>query len=207
MRSGYTRSMLSVYIGGVLFLGSSLCNAIPMQWAANGHYYDVVTSSGVITWSEAEVAARVLSWQGFQGHLATITSQAENNFIRGILPSQTFQYPTCWIGGFQAPGSLEPNGGWGWVTGELWVYGNWAAGEPSNSPPGEGFLEIYANQGSWWGQWNDNYDASGYNNTRYVVEYEAAQVVPDGGATALLLCLASLGLHWLRGLSRPQSSC
>jgi hypothetical protein len=74
-----------------------------------------------------------MSFQGMQGHLATITSSDESNFISANLPAAcTGGY---WLGGFQdrsAPDYSEPAGGWRWVTGETWNFTFWSAGEPNN---------------------------------------------------------------------------
>ena len=83
------------------------------------------------------------------------------------------------------------------MTGESWVYTNWAANEPGNSAPGEGFLEIYAHQGDWWGMWNDNQDLSSYNNTKYVVEYECE--IPEPFTVVLAVTgIAALSIHFRR---------
>jgi len=69
-----------------------------------------------------------MKFKGVHGHLATITSSAENAFISTQLGTTQF----AWLGGEQPPGSLEPDGGWQWITGEPWVYTNWDIGEPNN---------------------------------------------------------------------------
>ena len=78
----------------------------------NGHFYEVVTDQ--VLWPEAKAAAeaRVIkgSWGMMYGHLATITSESENNFIvenvmNGVVTSAYF-------GGFQPGGSQEPGCGW-----------------------------------------------------------------------------------------------
>ncbi|WP_139188580.1 hypothetical protein [Aliiruegeria lutimaris] len=43
------------------------------------------------------------------------------------------------IGLVQAPGSQEPAGGWGWVTGEPLVYQNWSSGRPDHRGNGQNF--------------------------------------------------------------------
>jgi hypothetical protein len=48
---------------------------------ANGHYYQAVRVSGKINYADAKAAAASLSHMGVQGHLVTITSQAESDFI------------------------------------------------------------------------------------------------------------------------------
>lgn len=98
------------------------------------------------------------------GHLATITSQDENDFIVDKLD------PTYnWIGVFQPDGSEEPAGGWQQITGEPWSYINWKSGEPNNYGDGENKLHLYNN-----GLWIDD----SYNSLQdgYIVEYEETNI-------------------------------
>ena len=44
---------------------------------ANGHWYQEVRLPNKITWPDARAAAEQLSFAGFPGHLATVTSAAE----------------------------------------------------------------------------------------------------------------------------------
>jgi hypothetical protein len=91
----------------------------------------VVVPDGV-TWQEAEAAARKR-----EGHLAVITSAAENRFVFEHLLSdpQAWDLPYGpWIGGFQPDGSSEPAGGWNWVTGEPFEYSNWFPERPLQEP-------------------------------------------------------------------------
>ena len=117
-----------------------------------------------ITWEDANNAAQSSSYSDMKGHLATITSQNENEFI---VNNFNMQPNYNWLGGFQPDGSAEPDGGWQWVTGEPWDYTNWNSGEPNDiGDIGEDKLHIYAN-----GFWNDASDASTILNG-YIVEYE-----------------------------------
>jgi hypothetical protein len=130
----------------------------------NGHYYEVVSSASSINWSTAQSAATDRG-----GYLATITSQAENAFLTNLAPIP------AWIGGFQTQNSIEPSGGWKWVTGEPFTYTNWANLEPNNQahPPfttDENRIQITAS-----GTWNDIPDnLSGFTEMySYVIEYNA----------------------------------
>jgi uncharacterized repeat protein (TIGR02543 family) len=58
---------------------------------ANGHYYEYVTAKD-IDWSEAKVAAESKNFAEKSGYLATITSQQENEFIKGLLKGD------AWLG-------------------------------------------------------------------------------------------------------------
>ena len=87
----------------------------PVAQGGNGHFYEVVQRVGGITWGNANLAA---TNQG--GYLATITSAEENAFVFNIATQiATVWYNGFgpWLGGIQPAGSVEPGGGWSWVTG------------------------------------------------------------------------------------------
>src|ERR1051325_12185873 len=103
----------------------------PVAQGGNGHFYEVVSAPTGITWGNASLAATNRG-----GYLATITSAEENAFVF----SQATQDSTIWysgygpwLGGIQPAGSGEPAGGWRWITGEPFVYKNWAPGQPNNN--------------------------------------------------------------------------
>jgi hypothetical protein len=116
-----------------------------------------------LSWEDARDAAIASG-----GHLATITSEGENNFALTSAQSLNGWWvlnsspPYCvgpWLGGFQPPGSPEPAGGWRWVTDEPWGWTNWwaPANEPNNGcGGGEDYLH-WLSQGSPnpSGSWND----------------------------------------------------
>ncbi len=81
----------------------------------NGHSYSLI--SEIISWDQAkEYCERV------GGHLATITSAAENNAITSMLSAKDSAY---WIG------AECTNGEWKWITDETWEFTNWGKGEPA----------------------------------------------------------------------------
>ena len=102
--------------------------AQPVQWISNGHRYDLVDDAAII-WLEANAIANGKQFNGLKGHLVTITSEAENQFLVDSFGSNLRDR---WIGGFQAEGAPEHNGGWTWVTGEVWQYTNWDPVEPTS---------------------------------------------------------------------------
>lgn len=130
--------------------------ASPIQFAGNGHWYDLV--GGFIDWETAKVAAESQSYQGLQGHLATITSSEENAFISDNIAN----------GDYLILGATDKvsEGIWQWVTGEAFSYSNWSGGEPTNSSGNENYLVLWPG-----GVWNDvrNDDPYSYG---YIVEYE-----------------------------------
>lgn len=135
----------------------------PVCDPATGHCYEVVRVSGGITWPAAKAAAEARTYEGFRGHLVTITSQAENDFLvtNGLAVAQH------WIGGSQPLGQSCANCNWSWVTGEPFTYTNWALFEPNDwyGAASEQYLEF------WYpaGRWNDQNNA--FREPGYVVEY------------------------------------
>ena len=179
-------------------------HATPVQWSTaiggNGNYYEIIQTSGGISWDTANTLANASYYLGIQGHLTTITSSEENLFIsndpglgngisKGIIESK-------WLGGYQLPGSTEPDGGWQWVTGEAFAYANWASGEPNDSPVGENRITFQHGWNSDGKEWNDLTDS--WFQGGYVIEYEASSVPIPEPATMLLLGSGLIGLTGFR---------
>lgn len=177
------KRLMILSIGTFLVLTPMIISGVsasPVYYSVSGHYYEAINEHGV-TWKEANLAAQSSSYSGVKGHLATITSQGENDFIVTQLGRTVDGY---WLGGIQPDESPEPAGGWQWVTGESWGYTNWNSGEPSNSYGGDQGIHPRrwpenALQITWWhtgGKWNDVPDDIPMYG--YVVEYDTNQPIP-----------------------------
>ena len=121
----------------------------------NMHYYKVFT--GNFTWNEAKKACEEKG-----GHLVTITSKEEQEFINALNALNQ----RVWIGG-----TRKNAYNWTWVTGEPWMYENWADGEPNNSPD----LFPYENCVTIWndsGQWNDLNSENLEQQDGFICEWE-----------------------------------
>ncbi|WP_036055067.1 VCBS domain-containing protein, partial [Bradyrhizobium sp. URHD0069] len=145
-----TEATLTVHVNGVndtpVANDDTLALSTPAGggWSfnsANGHFYRLVASN--VSWTEANDDA-----QSDGAYLATITSQAEQDFVHALTDGVG-----GWLGGYSSDASQVAT--WQWVTGPEtgahFVYQNWNFGEPSGweyDPP-EG-LHL---QGS--GGWND----------------------------------------------------
>ena len=119
-------------------------------WDANGHQY-VVVEFRAQTWntSNADLSNQL---PGF--HLATITSQEEQDFVNNLVAG--LASGELWLGGFQDPiTELNPAAGWTWVTGEPWAYTNWLSSEPNDTIGVEQHLALDR------GGWNDEGSAIG----------------------------------------------
>ena len=191
------RALRVVLVAGLLFAAS--VRAAPIYFSGNGHYYEFV--SGSVTWQSANAAAASLTYLGSPGHLATITSAAENSFLSATF-NNGLDAQFAWIGG------AEPldDGVWRWMTGpEAGIqfanfatpttpfnYANWGGIEPNDGKPqedyamfniGNTFVNIIAP-----GQWADAAPTPSFFDpvVGYLVEYS----VPEPSSCALL----SLGL-------------
>ena len=151
MRSRLLLVSLAVLFFGLTVMSGGVARAVPVQWTVgsggNGHWYEHVSVSN--DWHGARNLAASRSHLGLQGHLVTITSEEEGDFLlaNGLVPTET------WIGAFQdvsSPAFSEPSGGWRWVTEEPWGCENWFPIQPDNSPHSEDFVELHTN-----GRWND----------------------------------------------------
>jgi len=155
----------------------------------NGHYYEVINEG--MYWTDAR---EVCEEKG--GHLVTITSQEEEDFIEGLIEdngsSDIYHY---WLGATDE----DEEGVWRWVDGEVFweggpaskgghpvggMYENWLSSQPNNSvkenPEGHDYLEIQVTQGNevmaeymtWTDLPNDGVafgyqGAPDYNDTQY----------------------------------------
>jgi len=108
-----------------------------------GHLYSLIPLE--MTWDAAEEYC-----EGRGGHLATITSAAEQRFIRENLLDGTEDFEYCWLGGYTKD-SLDD---FEWITGEPFEYTNWRHGEPNFSY--EKCLHVYnTNDPDYFGLWNN----------------------------------------------------
>lgn len=172
------KQVLSIFLT-VLTLGMTVAVCILQVGAVsipadavnfNGHYYVVVNESK--KWTEAEAECEQSG-----GHLATITTEEEQQFINRFIENQTMN--TYWIG------ASKTSQGWKWVTDEAFSFTNWKKDEPNNERGQEKYLEIYCktyNSTTNVGQWNDimidgrngYLDKSFYSTTTigYICEWE-----------------------------------
>jgi hypothetical protein len=173
---------------------------------ANGHYYELIETT--LSWENARDAAAGMTYNGVQGHLATITSPEEEAFVVGQWPCIGYDHPTnysncggeahVWLGATD----VDSETNWLWITGEPWNYTDWATNEP-NGGTNENCLAYRDEDG---GYWNDEpCDFSRW----YLVEYDTtATSVPTMTEWGMIIfmILAGLGaVYYMRRQRRAES--
>jgi len=181
-------------IDGALAAGPELC-------AATGNYYDIVAIANVDEfWTNANTEAQALTFtingDVESGHLATITSSAENDCIVAHA-----SFARGYIGFSDNTGTAGSSGegDYNWVTGEPSFTGaqtttpftkwdnapfNAGAFEPNNlNFDGGGPIEDFENYGEILGSglWNDIANNNGFT-PNYVVEFEPTPTAPTSDA-------------------------
>lgn len=172
----FPRILTKALAAGMVLTAASSALAQPVQ-GPNGHFYQLVSAPG-ITWTAAYTAAQNTFRCGQPGHLVTITSLTEQNFL--VSQFGVAALSQKWMGAIQ-PNAIEVSTGWEWVTGEPFVFTSWAGGEPNNGfYAGHG----YENAGVFWtgGNWNDGPSSwTSYGNGGYVIEWDVDATVIIGG--------------------------
>ena len=156
--SCYTLQRRVTFVAGIVFYN-------PLTQ----HFYEYV--SGNTSWTNSKTSASNRSYFGRAGYLATMSSEAENNFVWKLMSSD------AWFGASDEVGEVNAAKGttayasqaaveqkWHWVTGPekgtqfsngstavTGQYAKWAGGEPNNSG-GEHYGQFYSSNS---GQWND----------------------------------------------------
>jgi hypothetical protein len=118
-------------------VAGSFAVQLRIEGGGDGHWYQLCPVGASPAWYACLSAAERMG-----GTLACIGSAQEDAFVRSIQSgSPLWRDFGPWLGGFQNTGSVEPAGGWAWITGEPWTWAGWDAepiGEPNNAGCGDG---------------------------------------------------------------------
>lgn len=168
--------ILSISVAG---LPTVLADSGLVQFEKN--FYQAIEDS-TLAWGEASAAAEAAELPDgcTSAHLATITSQAEDDFI--VAEFSAF-VSAPFLGGFQLDGATELDGDWQWVTGEDFSqFTNWnlAVPEPNDNVTTLGVEdgeEQYLHYPFATGGWNDTF-ADWEPIDGYIIEFECGNLPP-----------------------------
>jgi hypothetical protein len=151
----------------------------PLLWSVeeggNGHYYQIVVHGQPLTWHAAALDAFQRYHSGLPGHLVSVTSAKEHEFLVDKLLGDATA-ARAWIG----LTDVLREGNFRWVTGEPVEYEAWAT-EPIPQPdnfhewPGHGGEDyaIYAKSAGYPWRWNDLSNDSMHETVSVsIVEFE-----------------------------------
>lgn len=184
----------------------------------NGHFYEYVSTTR--TWDAAKTDAQSRTYLGMTGYLGTITSLAENDFIKQkfsadgwIGGSDDYTYINAATGVTTYSTQALAEGKWYWVTGPeagqqfsngngtpvliAGQYMNWNSGEPNNTGNNENYAEMFSSgAGATAGKWNDLSTQS----LGYVVEYgglatDPSSILSNNRTIAIAAALPLTGLQ------------
>lgn len=185
MKKIVLRIMLLFTTVSLLLTGLPAAFAAVVFYPTNGHYYEDVPvphPNLLESWQFAENDAESRIYNGWRGHLATLTNQDENDWVWSAFFPEPFRY---FLGGYQEPSAGEPDSDWQWITGEPWSFTNWDGGEPNNGSVAydEDALSFAVIEGAP-GKWNDLPNSHqvyhAYYVQGYIIEYEpSASSTPE----------------------------
>lgn len=154
----------------------------PVVNPSNGRSYYMLSPS---TWTAGQAAAVVMG-----GHLATVRSAEENEFLRASVLGFDGADRRGWIG----LNDVGNEGVFTWTSGAPVAFTNWNGGEPNNSNGTEHYAEMFGSNG----EWNDNVDFPTFL-VFGLVELSGESPCPadlDGDGSVNLQDLATLLAHF-----------
>lgn len=161
--------------------------AEPIEWpvseGGNGHYYELLQGVYPTSWADQYYAALALWSSGWQGHLVTITSYAEDHWIRThLLDEHLPHHSVFYIGGWNEGNSCSDSpgllGAWHWITGETWDYEGWAYGEPNSDANGY-TSEFALSYLYYWSEAEVPGPTIGFNNLSYQYPVAGASMLVE----------------------------
>ena len=155
------KKIIALMLAIAVLAGTCMTALADSRVTWNGYAYQVFIDRG--TWTEAYAKCKKAG-----GHLVTITSGAEQDFIFSQIKKH--EGNVFWLG-LRLAGSS-----WAWVTNEEFGYTNWADGQPDGDY-GASYGTIYTMAQNWGiqaGQWDDCNDE--WDEVCYICEWDKIPV-------------------------------
>jgi Lectin C-type domain len=175
MRAGPTRAAIVTSISPVV------------EDPVTGNQYQLLSNAD---WADSEAEAESLN-----GHLATISTPEEQNFVFDVFGGYGGVQRILWIGLYDPTQDLD--GGthadnFVWVSGAPVTYTNWDAGEPNDSNDQEFWTAIYYPNYDNPGSWNDWSEVT--TDPIGIPFFGVVQFIPEPASALTMGCAAALFL-------------
>jgi hypothetical protein len=138
--------------------------------AFDGHRYQF--SPEKLTWEEAKAKAAAAG-----GHLATIASKEENQWVWETFVAKLPGTVSLWLGGTKD----NPTQTWTWINGEPFTFTAWGEKEPGGMP--NEFALCFSRQSKGWGDIRTNGMGQADRRGGYLIEWDDAGAQPIPAAT------------------------
>jgi hypothetical protein len=185
------------FLAAVAILPFGRAQAAPVQFGDS--YYEYV-SREAISWANANTAASASTFMGVNGHLATVTSSAENDFLVNLAPGYYVQQ-VAWLGG-AVDSTQTARWAVGPEAGQLFSFSNFVAGQPNDGPSNVWMNVPTSFAGVAIGAWGDaagGLSSAGNEVVGYFVEYQVGTVPLPAALPLMLTGLAGFGfVGWRR---------
>ena len=130
--------------------------------APKGHAYRVFNDP--MDWDKAKAAC-----ESYGGHLVTITTPAEDEFCKNLIPDNKGYY----LGGY-----ADKDREWHWVTEERFSYYGWGGDQPNNNGGKQNYLEYAKDQKKMWGDAEN--DHTRFGQSGFICEWDDSRLCPFG---------------------------
>ncbi len=129
-----------------------------------GHRYQMIP--GAWKWDVAKAKAEAMG-----GHLVTISSKEEDEFVRLAFADQVPETKNLYLGAFRERADAP----WQWVTGEPFKYSALPQNRPGGAPPGDDFptaLVLWREPRSSTVAWHEHTQRTGDRRIGFLVEWD-----------------------------------
>ena len=204
-----SQSNINTALGTLSFKGSSGTITIKTYETASGvkyskdteHFYKVVSDPTDDDYSGSDGArakALASSYNGLDGYLCNINSQAENDFLEDLFVNHDTSpgehtHQSMWLGGYAASGETNtwrdgPDAGTSIPTSGSEFFYNWNSGEPNNTS--EDYVVMYYKDDKR-GKWNDTNNGAIGVADHYCIEYDHTDTLSSSSYATASLTLTS----------------
>ena len=209
-----TQSNINSALESLRFKGNSGTITIKTYETASGvkysksteHFYNVVSDATNDNYEGANGArakALASSYNGLDGYLCNINSQAENDFLEDLFVNNDstpgdHTHQSMWLGGYAASGETNtwrdgPDAGTSIPTSGSEYFNNWNSGEPNNTA--EDYVIMYYRVGKR-GMWHDTTNTALDAADHYCIEYDHTDTLSTSSyATASITLTSTTSLN------------